>query len=253
MSKGKTYTLEMAKEVIQKYDDKSEFHRKNYRLYRYCKKMGWLDELSEILPRKKKWTIEKLKEEALKYQTRGDFMKGNISAYNVALNSGVYDEIVAHMGDKKKFEPQKKWDYETVKELYLSSISLKDLRKKHGQKVISSAMRNGWHDKLSTHFIKEDHENLKWTYDKVKEEALKYESRKEFGLNSPSAYQKALEMKWMDEISIHMSKGYTKWTKEKMMEIASQCSDMTELKKKSAALYIYIKRHKLENTIFQTN
>lgn len=251
MRKSRVYSLDEVKSILLKCKDKTEFHKKYYRAYLYSKNMGWLDELSEILPRKRKWTIDSLKEEALKYKTRGEFMKNNISAYNVALKSGLYDEIVSHMGDKKEFTPVIKWNYDNVKELYLSCKTLKNLREIYGQKIVSVAKKNGWHKEFSTHFVKDPHPNLFWTFDRVRKEAKKYKSKKEFGTKCPSAYQRAITMEWMDKISSHMENGYTKWTREKMMEIISECKSMKDVKKKSTALYVYIKRHKLQEEFFK--
>ena len=243
--------LEEILSIAKNCESKTDFHKKHYKLYQYVNKMGWKSELDKVLPHKRKWTLNALKLEAQKYKTRGEFMKANISAYNVALKSGHYMSIISHMGDRKKFEPITKWTYDKVKKIYTKCKSLKQLREKYGQKVVSSSMRNGWHEELSKHFVKEPRSNLKWTFEKVQQEAKKYNSRKEFGLKSPSAYQKALDMKWIDKISTHMKKGYTKWTKEKMMEIISDCHDMNDVKKKSAALYIYITRHKLQKELFR--
>lgn len=232
MKKNEEYTFDEVKEILQKCGSKTEFHKKHYRLYVHCKNVGWLDELNNVLKRKKKWTLETLKEEALKYKTRSEFMKANISAYNVALKSGHYDEIVSHMGEPNKFQPPTKWTYENISEIYLKCKTLKEVRTNYGQKVIIVAKKNGWHDKLSEHFTKDPHPNLVWTFDKVKKEAEKYKSRKEFGLKCPSAYQRAITMEWMDVISTHMKKGYTKWTKEKMTEIISECKSLKDVKKK---------------------
>lgn len=250
MKRIKDYTIDEIKSIAKSYNDKTEFHKKHYRLYEHCKNMGWLEELGTVLPRKRKWSVEKLKEEALKYSTRGEFMKANISAYNTALNSGHYDEIISHMGDPNKFQQKIKWTYENVRDLYLKCKTLKELRVNHGQKVITVAKKNGWHDELSKHFMKEQHPNLYWTFEKVKKEAEKYKTRKEFGKNNPSAYQRAIAMEWMDAISSHMIKGYTKWTKEKMMEIISDCKTMKDIKEKSPSLYVYIKRHNLQENLF---
>jgi hypothetical protein len=244
-------TFEKIKNIAKTCGTKTEFHKKHYKLYQYVMQMGWKDKLTKILPHKRKWTFETLMQEAQKYKTRGEFMRANISAYNVALKSKKYKEIIAHMGEKKRFEPETKWTFEKVKEIYAKCKSLKQLREKYGQKVIASTIRSGWHDELSKHFIKEPRPNLKWTFEKVRDEAKKYKSRKEFGLKSPSAYQKALEMKWMDAISGHMKLGYTKWTKEKMLDIIKECHDMADVKKKSGALYVYIMRHKLQKELFK--
>jgi len=251
MRKVRTYSLDEVKVIISKCNDKTEFHKKYYRVYLYCKNMGWLDEITELLPRKRKWTFETLKIEAQKYKTRGEFMNSNISAYNVALKSGRYEEIVSHMGEPKKFSPEIKWDYDSVKKLYDECKNLKELRLKYGQKIIIAAKKNEWHKEFSKHFVKDPHPNLFWTFERVKKEAKKYDSKKEFGVKCPSAYQRAITMEWMDKISSHMKNGYTKWTKEKMFEIISDCKNMKDVKKKSSALYVYIKRHKIQDQFFK--
>ena len=250
MKKMETYSFDEVKKIMSECKDKTEFHKKYYRLYLHCKKMGWLDELIKVLPRKRKWTIESLKEESKKYKTRSEFIKSNVSAYNIALKSGHYDEIISHMGERSPFIPEIKWTYDNVKEIYIKCKNMKEIRTKYGQIVITVAKKNKWHDEFSKHFVNDTHPNLIWTFERVKEEAQKYESKKEFGSNSPSAYQRAITMEWMDNISVHMKNGYTKWTKEKMIEIISECQSMKDVKKKSTALYSHIKRHNLQKEFF---
>lgn len=245
------YTYEMVKKVVESCKDRTEFYTKHSRLRRYAEKMGWMGRLVKVIPHKRKWTLETLKKEALKYKTRSEFMKKNISAYNSALKSDHYNEIVSHMGERKKFAAQVKWNYNDVKSKYLKCKTLSELKRKYGQNMMASAVRNGWHDEFSKHFKKELHKNTKWTFETVKQEAKKYNSRKEFGRNSPSAYQKALEMEWMDKICNHMVNGYVKWTKEKIMEIMGDSKTMSDIRKKSNSLYVFIKRNKLEKTIFK--
>lgn len=46
--------------------------------------------------------------------------------------------------------------------------------------------------------------NLIWTFEAVKNEALKYKTKTEFEKNNPSAYTTALKKKWIDEVCGHM-------------------------------------------------
>jgi len=253
MSTKKEFEFDEIVEIVKTLTSKTEFHKKYGKLYNYCKKKGWLEEINKFIPRKRKWDLPSLKIEAKKYKTRSEFMKSNISAYNTALKSEYYDEIVQHMGEPNKFEPKVKWTKDIVYDLYQSCKSLKELRNNHGQKIITIAKNKGWHNEFSKHFTKESHPNLIWTFDKVKNEALKYKTRKEFGQNSPSAYQRAITMEWIDQITTHMEKGYTKWTKEKMMEIISECKTIKDVKQKSPSLYVYIKRKKIGHTLFTEN
>lgn len=245
------YTYDMVKEVFDQCNNRTEFYKNHSRLRRYAEKMGWWDKLSKTIPHKRKWTFESLKKEALKYKTRTEFLKKNVSAYNSALKSDRYEEIVDHMGEKKRFAPKIKWTYDVVKSKYLKCKTLAELKEKYGLNLVASSIRNGWHDELSKHFKDEPHKNTKWTFETVKREAKKYNSRKEFGRACPTAYQKALDMGWMDSICGHMSNGYVKWTKDKIMEIMGDSKTMSDVRKKSNSLYVYIKRNKLEKTIFK--
>jgi predicted GIY-YIG superfamily endonuclease len=61
---------------------------------------------------------------------------------------------------------------------------------------------------------------LKWTYEKCKEEALKYDYKKDFMKKSPGAYKRSIIEKWLDEICSHMKPIYKSWSFEKCKEEA---------------------------------
>jgi hypothetical protein len=59
--------------------------------------------------------------------------------------------------------------------------------------------------------------NIKWTFNKCKEEALKYSTRTEFHNRCQGAYNAARKNKWLDDICSHMKskqKPYKFWTYE---------------------------------------
>lgn len=45
---------------------------------------------------------------------------------------------------------------------------------------------------------------IKWTFESCKEEALKYNHRKDFAKKSMTAYNKARKNKWLYQICSHM-------------------------------------------------
>lgn len=61
---------------------------------------------------------------------------------------------------------------------------------------------------------------IKWTLELLKEEALKYQTRKQFQINSANAYSSAFKRKLLDDICLHMINGHIKWTKENVIELA---------------------------------
>ncbi len=73
--------------------------------------------------------------------------------------------------------------------------------------------------------------NIKWTYEKLQEESLKYKTRTEFAKKSKCAYERAHKMGIFEEICVHMPKHVDqsgensptfKWTLEKIQKEASK-------------------------------
>ena len=84
-----------------------------------------------------------------------------------------------------------------------------------------------------------------WTKDKCKEEASKYESKKEFLDNCTSAYQVSRSKGWLVEICSHMSegrqpKGY--WTKERCALEAQKYHSRVEFIEQSNSAYQIARR-----------
>jgi hypothetical protein len=78
---------------------------------------------------------------------------------------------------------------------------------------------------------------LKWTYEKLKAEALKYRTRGEFYRKSQSAYSIAYKMHILDEICVHMIKGGLYWTLEMLTEEALKYKTRNEFHIKSPRAY----------------
>jgi len=80
-----------------------------------------------------------------------------------------------------------------------------------------------------------------WTKERCHKEALKYNTRGEFSKKSSSAYARARNMKWMEEICSHMKSVTSKpngyWTKEKCHEEALKYSHKKNFYEKSLTAY----------------
>src|ERR1035437_9225607 len=84
--------------------------------------------------------------------------------------------------------------------------------------------------------------NIKWTYEKLQEESLKYRTRTEFSIKSGWAYERAHKMGIFEEICAHMPRPgqeskRTKWTFEKMQQEALKYETKIEFKTKSNGAY----------------
>jgi predicted GIY-YIG superfamily endonuclease len=94
------------------------------------------------------------------------------------------------------------WTIDRVKEEALKYTKRNDFRQKSPSAYIS-AQRNNWLNDICSHMIDGRKPNGYWTIDKVKEEALKYNSRKSFEKGSTS-YQIAYRNGWLDDVCSHM-------------------------------------------------
>lgn len=92
---------------------------------------------------------------------------------------------------------------------------------------------------------------IKWTYDKTKEEALKYKTRNEFKLKNQSAYNASKKHKWLDEFIPDLKKktnGY--WNDlNNCKNAVKQCSSVKELMTKFGGCYNSIRKHNWFNEI----
>lgn len=95
--------------------------------------------------------------------------------------------------------------------------------------------------------------SIKWTFENCKKEALKYESRNEFCVNSGGAYQASIKHSWLDEVCKHMKlkhkpKGY--WTYEKCKESSILCKNKEEFYKKFGGAFSISKKNGWLNYLF---
>lgn len=212
---------------------------------------------SKFIPSNYKWTKEKCQEEALKYEHRIDFKLNSKGAYPAACLNGWLDEICSHMiplGNKYK---RKIYRYVFPDNYCYVGLTHNPIKRKKAHLTTNSSVYNhiietglepryeeltGYIDiddakKQEEYWkVKSEEEgftilnkaktgalgsnDIKWTKEKCKEEALKYKSRNDFRKNSLRAYMATFNNGWADEICSHMSYIYKKWNKEKCREEA---------------------------------
>jgi hypothetical protein len=246
-------TKEQIIELAKGCENKGEFIKKYYNIYTYLNKTSYKKEIMELIPRKIKWSPELLVEEAKKYTSRSQWLKNNASSYNIAnRNPELYEKCVEHMGSCGKFgEPNttKKYTFEVVKDTYSKYETINELFKNE-RNVYNAAIRNGWHKDLSKNMKKYISRKQIWTFERVREEALKYNSIKEFKENNRNAYFKAVYSKWLSDVITHMTGGNTKWTLEKIVEKLSQHDRRSWYKDPNCrAAYYYMKRHDISDKV----
>ena len=186
-----------------KYKTRQEFRHGSNSAYEYARKHKLLDSICTHMIRplaKIKWTDEAIYEEAKKYSSKEEFRKGCSAAYTIAHKKGIIEKACLHMVSSRKTRHY--WTFEQCQNAASKYQSRKDF-KKNDSSAYSTAVRNGWIEQICTHMVKPI-PKIKWTYEKLVEDAKKYKTKKDFKLFSHSAYVTAVRNGVLDEICSHM-------------------------------------------------
>jgi len=138
------------------------------------------------------------------------------------------------------YKPSGYWDFNNCKEEALKYETTTKF-KKNSPSAYSSAKKHNYLNVITTHMKTIKHNPIGyWSFEKCKEEALKYEYKKDFTKNSSVAYTTISKNKWIDTLCSHMIEskkpsGY--WTKEKCYESFLTCETMTIFKKEFSRAY----------------
>ena len=91
----------------------------------------------------------------------------------------------------------------------------------------------------------------KWTPEKISQEASKYETKKDFRLNSFNVYQQAYIKKMLDDL--FPNKPEPKWTPEKIAQEASKYKTAGEFRKENFNVYQQASNKKMLDDLFPNN
>jgi predicted GIY-YIG superfamily endonuclease len=144
-----------------------------------------------------KITKEQCEKEALKYESRVEFNK-NSPLCQYAYRKKWLDEICAHMKPIKNV----KFTLEKCRELAAQCNSRNDFNKTYNS-AYHASINNNWINDVCSHMIEIIKPHRYWTYNKCKEESIKYKTKGEFRKNCSSAYNTIHLNKWYEMLS-HM-------------------------------------------------
>ncbi len=282
------WSYEKCKEYALLYDNIGDFIKECSVAYSKASKEKWLSDICKHMSTKKhRWSFEECEKEALKYNNKKEFRDKNHGCYLHSSKNKYIDIICSHMkgiGNRKKkiiysYEFSDKsvyvgltYDYkerynrhindeksivyiyknkikEEPKYILLSDyIDVEQAQILEGKKV-EEYRNNGWFilNRIKTGGIGGN--IIKWSYDKCKEEVLKYSTKTEFRKNNASAYSTCLKNKWIKELCTHMIKvpkniNRRKWTFDKCYELFLVCDK--DLKKLNKNCIKAIKRYKYQ-------
>ena len=230
------WNYDRCKEEFKKYDNCTELKNSNNSCKCYAVKKGWYKELSSHFVKKghkyKRFIYscefsDNSVYVGLTYNTTERFR-------NHLKEGSVYNHI-EKSGNTPKFKILTERPVEVSKAVELEEYYLLKYQNE-GWKTLNRAKTGSIGGN-----------NLMWTFEAIKNEALKYKSRSEFENNSLSAYNTALRKKWMDEVCQHMSElkkpsGYWKIYENCKVE-ALKYKSVSEFQSKASAAYKSARRN----------
>lgn len=147
------------------------------------------------------WDYDKCKESALQCNSKIEFKDRFPQAYTNSRIRGWLDEITTHMDKLKKDSDY--WTYDVCKEEALKYKTRKEFEN-NSSYAYNKSIKMGWLDEITSHMEYVKMPNGYWNLKRVKEEALKYNTRTEFKNGSNGAYNWARKNNVMDKITKHM-------------------------------------------------
>jgi len=204
---SKKWTYETCREVASRFRTLKDFRCAYPSAYTVAKKNNWIDGYTwmSVCKNAGYWDYDKCYAEAQKYETVSDFAHGNGSAHFRAKENGWIKDYHWFV-DGKVLSAQKrtKWDYDACYQLASECRKKSELKFKN-QRAYDVALKNGWF-KDYTWFLSDEEirhqkrpSRVKWSYEKCREEALKFKTLADFSKAFPSAYTIANRNGWIDD------------------------------------------------------
>jgi hypothetical protein len=233
----------------------------SYWVITMIKDNGWWDEIAShiIYDGPTIWTDEEVLKICYQFNSMGNLQKkySGVAKY-LYRNPHIKEEMDIYWArcyeQKKKDSLPKKED---CHQKALNFTNKTDFRKSY-YGLYEHASRNGWIDEICSHMFKKgsNYGNLKWTYEKCKEESLKYQYKCDLSAAAKGCYSSIKNNKW-DELLSHMpnkkekDKEYTgKYTKEMLIEIAAECKHRSDFQDRFSGAFKVAKKLNCLNELF---
>ena len=204
------WTRQRCYEEAKKYIYIEDFRSISHFAYEKARVNNWLKDYNWLIKKpiqvtvsqsKLYWTKEKCYEEAKKYKTRTEFQyaKGANIAYRISVENGWINEY-EWMTPMAK--PNRYWDnyercYEEAKK-YKTRTEFQYA--KGASRAYKYSLKNGWIDSFRWMSPKRKQSGY-WTKERCIIESKKYQTKKDFRKESPSAYTIAMRNGWYKEFT----------------------------------------------------
>lgn len=230
--------------------------------------------IEEVRKPKGYWTEQKVRDEAQKYTSRVEFEEQSSTAYGYALRNKMMDDICSHMEHignrakrciyviyseeqnkayigltfsfKKRMLEHQNGHGRSTQEL----VTYSDTRYKKLTKYVDASEAAKLEAEYVTEYQNKGFKLLNnvgalgalggkepWTFERVKNEALKYTTRIDFKKAPNSAYRVAIQKGWLEEVTSHMPKKVS-WTYENVKNEAAKYRTRKEFEQGNASAYV---------------
>lgn len=192
-----------------------------------------------------KWLHDECIKASLLCDSRIEFHLKFCGAYYSAKNNNWLNEIYSILEDKRI---KLYWTYDKCMEIALKYRTKKEFYTSD-KNVYNACRRNNWLNCICSHMKSSKKPNGYYTYDKCKEIALKYKTKKDFLLNENFIYQKCKANNWLNDICYNMIQNIH-WDYDKCKKLAETCKSRTEFNIKSQSAYYKSKINKWLDEFF---
>ena len=207
------WTLSLCTEDARRFLTRSEWIKYGTPSYMAARKMGWTDLCCTHMDLKKRsngfWTMENCLADALKFNSIADWRKNSTAACSAAYAKGWQNVCHAHMERKRNHNNY--WTLETCRDSAKRFETRAEWAKENGG-AYNAARAYGWLDECCSHMNRQLRPNGYWTFDRCKEDALRFNTRREWMFGSASAYAISGRNGWRDACCAHMPKRAKKVT-----------------------------------------
>jgi hypothetical protein len=245
------WTPEAILEEAKKYNAVMDWVRGSPQSYAAASAHGWIEAATVHMERQIKapgsWTRGEIVEITRRFKSFAEWISADQKSYQAAQRLGLLDDpdVVGHLA-KYQQEPRK-WSKANVLR-DAKQYTSKSAWKVGNSGAYKAARTGGYFDEAVAHmttpkhdvFVRKGGQKLRWTVERIIEDAANYSTKPEWKAASSGAYMAARRLGCFEQATVHMSvlnpKG--KWsTKQAVLADARKYQTRAEWGKKSCGAY----------------
>jgi predicted GIY-YIG superfamily endonuclease len=222
----------------QKYTDTSSFYKACHGAYNTAKRYGWFESITQHMVRLGNYDNRMIycfefPDNHVYVGLTANIKKREREHFNE--NTSVSKHII-----QTSLVPTLKImsDYIAIDQAIALEISLVNKYRDDGWLVLNKIKAGGIGN------VKE-----KWTFERVKNEALKFNTKFAFEKGCGGAYGKAIRKGWINQVCMHMKPLLTTWTHELCLAEALKYTSRSQFRDKKIGAYLYAHRNGIINDV----